>query len=99
MAAKPLRAVGPDEKPPAADPPKTVSQAAESGTTRELLVAMRNRIARAVESDRTAARDLAALTKRLAEVVKEIEAIDVKLTQEAREDAIPGDEEWDASSL
>lgn len=91
MAAKTLRAVAPDEK----APPKTVSQAAEAGTTRELLVAMRDRIARAVENPNTAARDLAALTKRLVEVVRDIEAIDAREEQDG--DSGPTeDEAWSA---
>ena len=76
-----LRAVAPDEK---ATPsrPKSITEAADSGTTRELLVAMRARIAKAVEDPNTPARDLAALTKRLVEVVRDIEAIDHRSEQE-----------------
>ena len=81
MAAKTLRAVAPDEKAPPSKP-KTVTQAAADGTTRELLVAMRARIAKAVEDANTPARDLAALTKRLVEVVRDIEAIDARTEQE-----------------
>ena len=95
MAAKPLRAVAPDEKPPEKGSPKTVSQAAESGTTRELLVAMRDRIARAVENPNTAARDLAALTKRLVEVVRDIEAIDAREESDGESGATE-DEVWSA---
>ena len=91
MAAKPLRAVAPDEK----AAPKTVSQAAECGTTRELLVAMRDRIARAVENPNTAARDLAALTKRLVEVVRDIEAIDAREEFDGESGATE-DEAWSA---
>lgn len=56
--------------------PKTISEAAESGTAREMLVALRDRVAKAVESDATPPRDLAALSKRLMDIVREIEAID-----------------------
>jgi hypothetical protein len=69
-----LRAVSADER----AAPKSVTEAAKSGTTRELLAAMRDRIAVAVENPNTMARDLAALTKRLAETVREIEAIDAR---------------------
>jgi ribosome-binding protein aMBF1 (putative translation factor) len=93
--AKPLRAVAPDEKPPPKPPPKTVSQAAEAGTTRELLVAMRDRIAKAVENPNTAARDLAALTKRLVEVVRDIEAIDAREESDGESGATE-DEAWSA---
>ncbi len=95
-----LRAVGADEKAPKAKP-KTVSQAAASGSHRELLAAMRDRIAVAVEHPNTPARDLAALTKRLADVAREIEAIDAKDEQEDQADGSqilePGD--FDASAV
>lgn len=86
-ARKPLRAVAPDEKPAPPTRPKTVTEAADGGTTRELLVAMRGRIAKAVEDPNTAARDLAALTKRLVEVVRDIEALDAREQQEATKSA------------
>ncbi|RLP74362.1 hypothetical protein D9V32_13520 [Mycetocola tolaasinivorans] len=57
---------------------RSVSVAAREGTTRELLEATRDRIAQAVEDEKTPARDLAALTKRLMETVREIEAIDAR---------------------
>lgn len=77
MAGKNLRAVGPDE---VVSKPRrlSVSKAAEEGSTRDLLVAMRHRIAKAVEDPKTPARDLAALTKRLVEVVRDIDAIDAR---------------------
>ena len=79
-----LRAVGKDETPAPKRAPKSVTQAAKEGTPRELLVAMRDRIARAVEDEKTSPRDLAALTRRLTEVVREIEQIDARLEQEAK---------------
>ena len=78
-ARKPsLRSVKADEKPPAKPKVKTITDAAKNGTTRELLEATRDRIAVAVENPNTPARDLAALTKRLMETVREIEAIDAR---------------------
>jgi ribosome-binding protein aMBF1 (putative translation factor) len=98
-ARKPLRAVGPDEKPPTKRrKPKTVTEAADKGTTRELLVAMRARIAKAVEDPNTPARDLAALTKRLVEVVRDIEAIDARAEEEADAGDVP-DTKFDASAI
>jgi hypothetical protein len=80
--------------------PKTVTQAAASGDTRDLLVAMRARIAVAVEDPNTPARDLAALTKRLSEVVRDIAAFDAARDQEASEDAAEvEDGEFDAASV
>ena len=63
--------------------PKTITQAAESGSARDLLVAMRARIATAVEDPETPARDLASLSKRLMEIAREIDALDAQTKQEA----------------
>lgn len=93
-----LRAVKDGETAPKAQP-KTVTQAASDGSTRELLVAMRDRIAVAVEDKNTAARDLAALTKRLTETVRDIEAIDAREAQEAGEGAEVTDGKFDASAI
>lgn len=100
MAARksPLRAVAPDEAPVQVRA-RSVTEAAEAGSTRELLVAMRARIATAVENPNTPARDLAALTKRLVEVVRDIEAIDARDEQEASTRADVGDGRFDASAI
>lgn len=91
-----LRAVTPGEAVPR---PKSVTEAAHAGTTRDLLVAMRARIATAVEDPNTPARDLAALTKRLVEVVRDIEAIDARDAEEVpASDDDPG-ETFDASAI
>jgi hypothetical protein len=90
MAMK-LRAVAPDETGPAKK--HTVTSAAESGSLRDLLVAMRDRVAKDVESPNTPARDLAALTRRLLEITKEIEAIDAKGGEDA-DDAPTPDAAW-----
>lgn len=79
-AGKPLRAVAPDEKAPAA--PKTVDQAAKSGDRRALLVAMRDRIAKAVANTDCPPRDLASLTKRLSDIAQDIESIDARESDE-----------------
>jgi len=79
MAAKPgLRAVKAGESAPKPAAAKTVAQAAKSGTPRELLVAMRDRIAETVSQSNCAARDLAALTKRLQDIAHDIDAIDAR---------------------
>ena len=93
-----LHAVKPGEKAPQSKP-KTITEAADNGTTRELLAAMRARIATAVEDPNTPARDLAALTKRLVEVVRDIEAIDAREDDEPEDDGSPVDETLDAASL
>lgn len=99
MAARQLRSVPPGEKATKARP-KTVTQAAQAGSARDLLVAMRDRTAVAVENPNTPARDLAALTKRLMEIVREIEALDARAKQEADEDASQvEDGEFDSSAV
>jgi ribosome-binding protein aMBF1 (putative translation factor) len=91
-----LRPVAPDER---AQKAKSITEAADSGTTRELLVAMRARIAKAVEDPNTPARDLAALTKRLVEVVRDIEAIDAREDQEVGKRGDVTDGRFDASAI
>lgn len=98
-ARKPLRAVAPGEKPPAKAKVLSVSEAAEKGTHRDLLVAMRERIAKAVQDVNCPARDLAALTRRLQEIAREIEAIDARTAEEAAESGYVADEAWDSQAL
>jgi len=94
-----LRAVGEGESVPP-KPPSTVTAAATKGTMRDLLAAMRDRVAKDVENENTPARDLAALTKRLMEIVRDIEAIDARAEQEADEDASEvEDGEFNAASV
>jgi spore maturation protein CgeB len=71
-----LRAVGKDEK-PQVKKPKTVAQAAKSGSQRELLVAMRNQIGETISTG-CQPRDLAALTKRLQDIAHDIDVIDAR---------------------
>ncbi|HXJ63322.1 MAG TPA: hypothetical protein VNN79_06170 [Actinomycetota bacterium] len=88
-----LHAVAPGEKKAKR---KTVSQAAQTGTRRELLEAIRDRIALEVTDLNTPARDLAALTKRLAEVISDIDGLD---DEDSTEDAPAEDEAFDPSSV
>lgn len=79
----------------------SVSEAAESGSDRELLVAMRSRIAVAVADPDTPPRDLAALTKRLSEVVREIAALDLREAEAAvaAGGGLVADERFDAKAI
>lgn len=97
MAKPRLRAVVPDEKPPAK--PKSVEQAAKSGSHRDLLVAMRDRIAVTVSNPDCPPRDLAALTRRLQDIAKEIESIDLRAKEEGEDVEHVEDEHWDAEAL
>lgn len=71
-----LRVVKATDAPPKPPKPKTVAEAAATGKQRELLVAMRERIATAVSAPDCPPRELAALTRRLQEIVKDIAALD-----------------------
>jgi hypothetical protein len=68
-----LRAVAADERPPKR---LTLAEAAEKGSHRDLLVAMRTRIAGTIQDPKCPPRDLAALSRRLQEIAREIEEID-----------------------
>jgi len=99
MAAvrKNLRAVEPGE---VSARKLSVAEAAASGDHRSLLVAMRERIARTVSNPDCPPRDLAALTRRLQDISKEIEALDLRAREEGSDaDDVAEDEEWTAEAL
>lgn len=96
-----LRTVTPGERAPRRRAAvKTVSAAASRGTQRELLVALRARIATTIDDPNTPARDLAALSRRMQEIVRDIEALDAREREEGSDGgaSIP-DEPFDAASL
>jgi len=98
VAAKPaIRAVSDNERAPKK---KTVSEAAATGDHRTLLIAMRERIAYAVSNPECPPRDLAALTRRLQDIAKEIEQIDLRAKEDGADAAdAADDEEWSAESI
>jgi len=96
MARKPLRVVDPNEAPARK---LTISEAASDGSRRDLLVAMRARVATAVEDPNTPARDLAALTRRLMEIAKDIEALDAQEAEAGGVDDGEVDTRFDASAV
>lgn len=93
-----LRAVKGGEGPVRA-PSLSVAQAAATGSHRKLLVAMRERIARTISDPECPPRDLAALTRRLQDIAKEIEAIDLRAQQESDENDRHSDEAWDPEAI
>ena len=93
MPQKTLRVVAPNEAPSAPKRTFTVTSGACEGTRRDLLVAMRSRVATAVEDLSTPARDLAALTRRLMEIARDIEVMDAK-AEEADGGSSTPDEHW-----
>ena len=93
-----LRAVAPDEKPAKADP-KSITAAIGTGRQRDILIATRNRIARTLDDPKCPPRDLAALTRRLDDVVEKLVALDQAAKQEADESGLVEDEAFDASAI
>ena len=95
MAARKLRVVTPADQPERL----SVSEAAATGDHRKLLVAMRERIARTVSNPDCPPRDLAALTRRLQDIAKEIEQIDLRDKEEGRTGGPVPDEAWSPEDL
>lgn len=94
-----LRAVSPDEKPATRKAPATVAEAVASGTRRDELVTMRARIAKAIDDPNIRGADLAALSRRLMEISRDLEAIDKAAEEEQRDGSATPDEEFDASAI
>lgn len=98
MPRKPaLRAVAADEAPESTSP-KSILEAAESGSRLEELKAMRRRIAKALDDPNTAARDLAALSRRQIEIGRDIEAIVISEDEDHSVVVSTDDERWDGTN-
>lgn len=96
MASPNLRAVQPGEK--AARRKQTVAEAAASGDQLATLVATRDRVATAISDPKCSPRDLAALTKRLDDIIEKIKTLQ---GAEDHADADPDvvDDGFDASAI
>lgn len=93
MAARKLEVV--PEEPPVPEVRQGV-RAAAAGSYRDLLVALRDNIAGEIDAG-IQARDLAALSRRLLEISKELEAIDAAdKGDDIGEAAVTPDEDWGA---
>lgn len=92
-----LRAVTKDEKPPAPEKPKTLSEAVESGTYLEILEAQRRQMVDDLKT--TTGPALAALHRQIALHSKEIAALQAAAKVEANEDAQTEDAAFDASAV
>lgn len=78
----------------------TVSEAARSGNELDLLVAMRDRVADAISDPECPKRDLASLTLRLSNIVKDIRAVEsAEGDDELGQAANTPDAEFDPDSL
>lgn len=95
-----LHVVG-QESPPSQKRAQTVAQAARSGDHMALLVAMRDRIAKAVSSPNCPPRDLAALTRRLNEIAAEIQKLNAAADERDGDGAedLPDDEDFDPETV
>lgn len=79
-------------------PPMSLSEAIERGTQRDILVAQRRSIVRALDGTNGAA--LAALHKSLTDLTERIAALDARRDREdGGVDAPKGDEAWDAAAI
>lgn len=95
-AARKLHAVKDGETAPMAPTaPASVLDATEHGDRRDVLAAIRRRLADAVGTSETPPRDLAALTRRLIEVDREIREIDLAREERERQTATETTEDED----
>ena len=92
---KPLRVVQENEVKPR---PKSLTEAVESGTYREILVAQRAEIARSIPDEKGPAK--AALHRQLFLIAKEIKELDARVAEEGAIDGdLPEDEAWDGEAI
>jgi hypothetical protein len=78
---------------------KNVAEAAAGGSRRELLVAMRDRIAKAVADPDCPPRDLASLSRRLQDIAKDIDTLDLAESEEKSVVVSTDDDDWDQSTI
>jgi len=81
------------------DTPQSVAAAVATGSLRDQLDAMRVRIATAIDSPEIRGADLAALSRRLHELTKEIAALDASEAEEEAENGVSEDEDWSNEPL
>ena len=90
----PLRVAKPGEKVTAARP-ESVAKAVTDGSARDVNLAMQDRIAKAIDASDIRGADLAALSRRLIELRKELAALDAQ-AKEVAEDESVDDAAWEA---
>lgn len=92
-----LRVVSEADEPRRKSAPSTVAQAVKDGTSRDVLTTLRARIAQTIDDPGTPPRDLAALSRRLVDIDKELRSMDAAEREEAIQSGeASGDEEWEA---
>jgi len=91
-----LRAVKAGEVQAAAKRAMTVTEAVEHGSLRDQYVAMRARIAAAIDDPNIRGADLAALSRRMHELGREIAVLDARESEEGDGGTATPDEHWEA---
>lgn len=76
-----------------------VTVAATSGNEKNLLLALQERIARALDDPETPARDLASLSKRLLEIGREIKAAEAEEKEREDGNIDTSDEDFDPATV
>lgn len=96
MAARkaPLRVTKPGEK-AAPKRPESVASAVTDGSARDVNLAMQDRIAKAIDAEDIRGADLAALSRRLIELRKELAALDAQAREVADDESVD-DAAWEA---
>lgn len=95
MSSPKLRAVKPGEQAPKRK--QTVAEAAASGDQLATLVATRDRVATAISDPKCSPRDLAALTKRLDDIIEKIKTLQPQ--DDEGEEPAAADDAFDASAI
>mgnify|MGYP003595524315 CR=1 FL=1 len=91
-----LRPVKAGEQAPAQSRPESVSAAVTDGSPRDVNIAMQDRIAKAIDAEDIRGADLAALSRRLHELRKELAAMDAQAKEMAEDDDVVEDAAWTA---
>lgn len=96
MTKTALKVVKTDTRKTKKKAPNTVTYAVQHGTQKDILVAMRDRIAKAIDDPATPAREFASLTKRLMDINKELAQMEAAEKEQEAFEHDTSDEEWEA---
>lgn len=97
--AKPALSIVNSDTPAPEKKKLSITEAAAKGDDLALLEAMRDRIARTVQSEDCPPRDLASLTRRLDDIAKQIKALKMEAEEAARSESEATEEPFDASAI
>lgn len=96
---KRFESYGPDDAPSVEPEITSVAEAAERGSRIDELRQMRKVIARRLDDESTAARDIASLSKRQMEISREIEGLVTQEAEERGQEVSTDDEPWSAEAV